>query len=242
MLPLGTTELTPFEAAAGREWLSANGIGGFASGSVAGACTRRYHALLVAALRPPLGRMTLLSKVDETVTVLDSHFDLSTNRYPGGVVFPDGWRYLSQFTPWPVPTWTYRMPGDTVLVKRVYLARGKNTVYVTYTLREAPGNVTLTLTPLVAWKDYHAEMHAWPGFPAAQGTEVGGYFVRPTEDAPMTLADDLRRTFLFEALSDDQMAWLLERATEVQAPAGEQILSFTEPADALYVLIEGRCR
>ncbi len=184
MLLLGPTQLHPFEAAAGREWLSANGIGSFGSGTVAGAATRRYHALLVAALRPPLGRMTLFSKVDETLTVLDSRFDLSANCYPNDVVYPDGWKYVASFSPWPVPTWTYRMPGETVLVKRIYLARGKNTVYITYTLREAPGNATLTLTPLVVWKDYHHQMRPWPGFPHAQGPLVGGYFIKATEDAP----------------------------------------------------------
>ena len=184
MISLGQVDLPSFEAAAGREWLQTNGIGGFASGSVAGACTRRYHSYLVAALRPPFGRMALLAKVDETVTVLDSRFDLSTNRYPEGVVYPDGWRYVQSFTPWPVPTWTFRLPGETVLVKRVYLARGKNTVYVTYTLREAAGNATLTLTPLVTWKDYHGEMRPWQGFPARKGFEVGGFFVCATEDSP----------------------------------------------------------
>lgn len=185
MRPLGTAELSPFDAAARREWLSVNARGGFASGSVAGASTRRYHALLVAALKQPHGRMALLGRIDETVTVQGSHFDLSTNRYPNQVVYPDGWRYVTEFTPWPVPTWTFRMPGDTVLVKRVFLARGRNTVYVTYTLREAPAGVTLTLTPLVCWKSYHAQMHPWPGFPYRQGPEVGGWSVQATEDAPI---------------------------------------------------------
>lgn len=175
----------PYDSLSRREWLATNGIGGFASGTVAGSNARRYHALLVAALPPPHGRMALLGKVDEMVTVHDERYDLSTNRYPNGVVHPDGWRYVAEFTPYPVPTWTYKMPGETVLVKRVYLARGKNTVYVTYTLREAPAQVTLTLTPLVEWKSYHAEMHPWPGFPVRRGPEVGGWFVQPTADAPV---------------------------------------------------------
>ncbi|MBC8104916.1 MAG: glycogen debranching enzyme family protein [Cytophagales bacterium] len=184
MRPLDATELQPFDRAAEREWLSANGIGGFASGTVSGAATRRYHALLVAALDAPPGRMTLLGKVDETLSIQNHHFDLSANRYPNGIVFPDGWRYIAEFSPWPVPTWTYRMPGETVLVKRVFLARGKNTVYVTYTLREATSEATLTLTPLVCWKEYHAEMRPWAGFPARRGPEVGGWLVQATRDAP----------------------------------------------------------
>lgn len=174
-----------FEALSRREWLATNGIGGFASGTIAGANARRYHALLVAAMQGTGGRMTLLGKLDDLATVNGERYDLSTNRYPNGIVYPDGWRYISEFSPWPVPTWTYRLPGDSaVLVKRIYLARGKNTVYVTYTLREAPALVQLTLTPLVCWKEYHGEMRPWEGFPLRRGPEVGGWNVQATHDAP----------------------------------------------------------
>lgn len=184
-IPLTAPELTPFENAASREWLSTNGIGGFASGTAAGASMRRYHALLVAALPQPYGRMTVFSKVDETLTVDGATYDLSSNRYPNGVVYPDGWRHVAEFTADPVPTWTYRLPNGATLLKRVYLARGRNTVHVTYTLREAPADASLTLTPLVAWKGYHAQMHAWPEFPHEEGAEAGGWAVRPTPDAPL---------------------------------------------------------
>jgi predicted glycogen debranching enzyme len=188
-LTLGQAELLPFENGAGREWLSANGTGSFASGSVAGANTRRYHGLLVAALAPPLGRMTLLAKLDESVSVHGERFDFSTNRYPDGVIYPDGWRHVESFTSWPVPTWTLRCgsgeKNDTVVTKRVFLARGKNTVYVSYTLVAAPAPVQITLTPLVAWKDYHALMHPWPDFPHAQGASDHGWRVQATPDAPV---------------------------------------------------------
>lgn len=189
-LALGRADLSSFDDGARREWLSANGSGSFASGTVGGANTRRYHGLLVAALRPPLGRMTMLSKIDESVQVGNKRWDLSTNRYPDGVVYPDGWRYVESFTPWPVPTWTFQLGDGTALTKRVYLARNKNTVYITYTLdalARKTGPATLTLTPLVAWKDYHALMHPWPDFPFQQGalSRPGeGWFVQATPDAP----------------------------------------------------------
>jgi predicted glycogen debranching enzyme len=198
MQPLDAAELTgttqgvpiadmadPFATMSRREWLSVNGLGGFASGTIAGANMRRYHALLIAALPPPYGRMTLLSKVEESITIQDERFDLASNRYPNGVVYPDGWRYLAEFTPSPVPTWTYRLPGQSVLVKRIYLARGKNTVYCTYTLREAPSQATLTLSPLIVWKSYHEEMKKWFAFPVQRGPEVGGWFIQATPDAPV---------------------------------------------------------
>ncbi len=187
-LTLGRAELSPFENGASREWLSANGTGSFASGSVAGANTRRYHGLLVAALPPPLGRMTLLAKLDESLVVGGERFDLSANRYPDGVIYPDGWRRVESFTVWPVPTWTLRCAGengDTVITKRVFLARGKNTVYVVYTLVEAPAPVQITLTPLVAWKDYHALMRPWPEFPHTQGASDNGWAIQATPEAPV---------------------------------------------------------
>src|SRR5919198_4702397 len=71
-----------------REWLCTNGIGGFASGTVAGVLTRRYHGLLVAALRPPLGRTLLVAKVDERAEYAGLALALGTNRWAGGGVDP----------------------------------------------------------------------------------------------------------------------------------------------------------
>jgi hypothetical protein len=76
--------------AARREWLVTNGIGGFASGTVAGSLTRRYHGLLIAALHPPLGRTLLVSKLEETVEYDGSIVQLSTNHWHGGAVAPTG--------------------------------------------------------------------------------------------------------------------------------------------------------
>ena len=64
-----------------REWLVTNGIGGYASGTVAGLLTRRYHGLLIAALKPPLGRTLLLTKLDETATYDGHAYPLFANRW-----------------------------------------------------------------------------------------------------------------------------------------------------------------
>src|SRR5881628_1317655 len=83
------------EEASRYEWLETNGIGGFASSTITGLNTRRYHGLLVAATKPPLGRMVLLSKMEETLVVGGRRFDLSSNRYPGAI-HPQGHLYLKQ--------------------------------------------------------------------------------------------------------------------------------------------------
>src|ERR1700704_2213925 len=88
--------LGDLDAALRREWLETNGLGGFASSTIIGLNTRRYHGLLVAATKPPVGRMVLLSKLEETLFIDGRGFDLSTNCYPG-VIHPQGFHYLAEF-------------------------------------------------------------------------------------------------------------------------------------------------
>jgi predicted glycogen debranching enzyme len=85
-----------------REWLVTNGIGGYASGTVAGLLTRRYHGLLVAALNPPLGRTLMLAKLDETAIYDDREYALHTNRWAdasgqGNTIAPHGYRQIEHF-------------------------------------------------------------------------------------------------------------------------------------------------
>src|SRR5215472_12137403 len=86
-----------------REWIETNGIGGYASATIVGLNTRRYHGLLVAATRPPVGRMVMLSKMEETIIIGGHRHDLSTNRYPGAI-YPAGYELLKEFRLDPFPT------------------------------------------------------------------------------------------------------------------------------------------
>ncbi len=147
------------------EWLVTNGIGGYASSTLSGANTRRYHGLLVAALNAPLGRAVLLSKFNETLNLKTAettrYFPLATNLYPG-VTQPQGYLAMEAWQSRPAPRWEYSPAPGLKLQKTVWMAHGKNVTYVSYKLLEAPQNscVTLDLAPLLAWKDYHSEMHA----------------------------------------------------------------------------------
>src|SRR5258705_10636797 len=137
-----------------REWLETNGIGGFAASTIPGLNTRRYHGLLVAATKPPVGRMVLLSKMEETVIVDGRRFDLSCNRYPG-VVHPQGHMYLKQFRQDPFPVFVYEADG-LELEKSIFMVYGENTTVIQYELRGAvKGAVTLEFGPLIAFRDYH---------------------------------------------------------------------------------------
>ncbi|MBI1952504.1 MAG: glycogen debranching enzyme family protein [Candidatus Omnitrophica bacterium] len=166
-----------------REWLVANGLGGYASSTVLGMNTRRAHGLLVAALRPPVGRMCLLSKVEETVVAPFGRFELSCNRY-AGMVHPDGWRYLVEFRLDPWPTFFYRM-GQTVLAKTVFMLPGENAVVVGYTLVSAPGPVELVLRPLTAFRDPRFLSREDPSLKPRVEESPGEVRLQMNEDGPV---------------------------------------------------------
>src|SRR3982751_6238380 len=133
MIKLGQEIVSDFAAGTSREWLETNGLGGYASGTVSGAHTRRYHGLLVAATKPPVGRMVLLSKFEETVVIDGERFELSTNQYPGSV-HPEGYRSLAGFRLDPFPVWTYKA-GGVEIEKKVFMVHGENTTVASWTIK-----------------------------------------------------------------------------------------------------------
>jgi predicted glycogen debranching enzyme len=185
MMPISfdATVTHDFENAASREWLEANGLGGWASGTIAGCHTRRYHGLLVAAMRPPGGRMVLLSKLAETVAIGNERFELDTNRY-AGAVHPHGHESLTSFSLDPMPTFVYEAGGVT-LEKTVAAIHDENTTVVFYRVLEAPGAFTLELRPLIAFRDYHVLQNANDAIRFANASFKDGVFrARPYDGAP----------------------------------------------------------
>lgn len=175
----GRDRLGDLGAATRLEWLVTNGIGGFASGTVGGPLTRRYHGLLFAALKPPLGRTLLLSKLGESLELDGASLDLDTNQWASGSVEPRGHRLLESFQlEETVPTWTWAI-GDTRLEKRVWMEPGENTTYVQYRLQSARGPVRLRLRVLVNHRDAHevTSHGAWPARvePATGGLRIEAY-------------------------------------------------------------------
>ncbi len=146
-----------------REWLVTNGLGGFASGTVAGLLTRRYHGLLVAAVEPPLGRILLVSKLDETAEYDGQTSPLFTNRWADGTIDPHGYRNIERFQlDGATPVWTFAL-ADALLEKRIWMQQGSNTTYVRYTLRRGSGPLKLALKALVNCRDIHSTTHARDG-------------------------------------------------------------------------------
>ena len=159
MIRFGEEVCTNLDAAVRREWLETNGIGGFASGTINGCNNRRYHGLLVAATKPPVGRFVLLSKLEETLIVNGRRFDLSTNHYPG-VVHPQGFQFLKQFRLDPFPTFTFRVDGIEI-EKTVFMVQGQNTTVIEYRISGINKQIKtqLELRPLIAFRDYHSLTH-----------------------------------------------------------------------------------
>jgi len=140
------------------EWIETNGLGGYASSTASGMNTRRYHGLLVAATKPPVGRMVMLSKLDERLRVDGAWYDLATNQYPGAV-HPRGVDHLVSFERSVFPVAEFRVAGAR-LRKTVAAIHGENTTVVLYELLDAPGEITIELRPFIAARDYHSLVHA----------------------------------------------------------------------------------
>lgn len=161
------------EIAESREWLVTNGLGGYASGTVAGTTTRRYHGLLVAALRPPMKRTMLVNGLDETVQYHGSFFSLGTNRWKSGFVSPTGYLQIESFhLEGTKPVWRYALE-DALLEKRVWMKQGENTTYVRYSLVRGIAGVELDTKILVNYRDFHSTSQSPRWQPRVESVENG---------------------------------------------------------------------
>ncbi|MBM3225618.1 MAG: glycogen debranching protein, partial [Candidatus Tectomicrobia bacterium] len=187
MMPFGPDICTDLTAATRREWLETNGLGGFASSTIPGLHTRRYHGLLTAALTPPVGRFVLLSKLEETLIVHGDRVELSANQYPGAV-HPQGYRYLTNFRLNPFPIATY-VVGDVVLEKSIYMLHGEQSTVVQYQIRTlhgqaVPADAVLEVRALIAFRDYHSTTHRNDALDPTVHVAPGMLTVRPYVSLP----------------------------------------------------------
>jgi glycogen debranching enzyme len=137
------------------EWLAADGLGGFAMGTADGIRTRRYHAILLAATRPPDARMVLVADLEVFAETAAGRFALSSHRYRGDVVYPDGASRIVSFTHEPWPRWEWRLPDGTRIACELSVVPGAPCTH----LRWTGGPAKLWVRPLLAARDYHATHH-----------------------------------------------------------------------------------
>jgi predicted glycogen debranching enzyme len=146
-----------FNDLSSKEWLESNGLGGWASSSVSGALTRRYHGLLVAAPHSPSQRIVMLSKLDETLISEGKRFELGTNQYPG-LVHPRGFEFLQSYTRELFPVFEYQC-NTFGLKKSIAALHGENTTLICYELLKASAPIQLELRPFLAPRNYHELSH-----------------------------------------------------------------------------------
>src|SRR6187455_1340780 len=116
------------------EWLETDGLGGFASGTVSGIRTRRYHALLLTATTPPAGRMVLVNGFDAWVQSAAGFIPISSQRYQPNVIYPDGMSRLIDFDPEPWPQWIYELAAGILVKQEIFVPHGASAVVLRWSL------------------------------------------------------------------------------------------------------------
>lgn len=185
-MEIGADVLNDYNRASSLEWIETNGLGGWASSTVLGVNTRRYHGLLVSAIRPPVERMVMLSRLDETIQIDNGRYELATRAFPG-TINPEGYKYLKNFARYPFPVFQYSIPhesGEIVLRKTIAMLHGKNTTIVTYEIIKSPGEIRLELEPFVAARHYHQLAHANDNLNMEVNFSEDLLRVRPYPDLP----------------------------------------------------------
>jgi predicted glycogen debranching enzyme len=157
-----------------REWWLANGLGGYASGTIAGTLTRRYHGLLVAPVKPPLDRHVVMAKADATLISGERSWALFSNRWTGGAVDPTGYLAIETFQlDGRIPVWRYAC-GELRVESRIWMEHGENTTYVSWRLAAdspVPDELPRLRVKLLAnARDFHGTARPWEFNPVIEGS------------------------------------------------------------------------
>ncbi|WP_447975074.1 amylo-alpha-1,6-glucosidase [Nitrospira sp. Kam-Ns4a] len=244
------------------EWLEADGLGGFASGTVGGVRTRRYHALLLTATTPPTGRVLLVNGCEAWVETPAGRFALSSQAYAPDVIHPDGTGRIAAFEPEPWPRWRFRLEDGTELVQELFVPHGVPMVTLAWRLGAPRKGVALHVRPFLSGRDHHA-LHrenpvfrfepesrdgvllwrCYPGLPGVLVSTNGRYRHQPDwyrnflyhEERARGLdcIEDLAAPGVFDwDLSRSQAVWLLA----AEPPAGVALPDLV-PADACFAAL-----
>jgi predicted glycogen debranching enzyme len=241
------------------EWIEADGLGGFASGTTAGIRTRRYHALLLTATTPPTGRMVLVNGFDAWVNTTAGRFALTSQQYAPDVVHPDGARRICRFENDPWPHWYYALEDGTTVECELFVPHATPTVALRWRLTSQTPGVTLLVRPFFSGRDYHSLHHEnggiqlaptvdgerltwqlYPGIPAIVSQSNGEFSFEPDwyrnfqyrEEGARGLddAEDLASPGVFRwNLSERDALWLLSPAPSPDVPG-----SFLGSVEAVY--------
>lgn len=164
------------------EWLEADGLGGFASGTASGIRTRRYHALLLAATTPPTGRVVLVNGFDAWVEAGSGSFALSSQCYAPDQIHPDGAQHIVEFDATPWPRWKYRIADGLEIEQEVFAVYGAAAIAIAWRL--ASGHGVLHVRPFLSGRDPHSLHHENPAFCFDPIVREGRVIWRPYRGVP----------------------------------------------------------
>ncbi|HKD67131.1 MAG TPA: amylo-alpha-1,6-glucosidase [Candidatus Binataceae bacterium] len=170
------------------EWLETDGLGGFASGTASTIRTRRYHALLLAATRPPGGRMVLVNGVEAWLERPEGKFALTSNRYDPDVIHPDGASHIEAFQARPYPQWRFALPDATRIEHGILMAPGSACTLAYWKIIEGAAG-TLTVRPFISGRDYHSLHHENPALNFDPEISAGRVIVHPYRSVPAIVFD-----------------------------------------------------
>lgn len=212
MSPLRLGDGRRLLAFTGREWVVADGRGGYAHGTHAGLATRKYHGLLVVARPAPVGRLLLVARVEDTLVVDGEEIPLDTSCYEPGVLHPEGFRHQVAFAARPVPTWTYAVAGRR-LVKSLHLSRQGEGVRVTWELVEGDA-AAIRVRPLLTRRSHHAVARSDDFDPVVERVGASSVRWRPRAGDPATVVS------VDGVVVDDQAWWYRDTLYPVEQDRG----------------------
>ena len=142
------------------EWLEVDGLGGYASGTTSGIRTRRYHALLLTATKPPAERKTLLNGFEAWIETGRGNWFLSSQRYAPDVIYPDGVTHIKSFILRPWPTWRFELGDNLAIEQELFMPYGQSAIVLIWTFMGDPGSkAKLLVRPFLSGRDFHGTHH-----------------------------------------------------------------------------------
>src|SRR5437868_9807607 len=179
--------MNPIDSTA--EWIEADGLGGFASGTVSGIRSRRYHALLLAATTPPAGRMVLVNGFDAWVETPDGTVALSSQRYGPDVIHPDGATRIEFFEYEPWPRWRYKIDNDLFVEQELFIPKGESAVFISWKLvSNRDVDLKLKVRPFLSGRDFHSTHHENGAFRFDAEQNGEGVTFRSYDGVPAVMA------------------------------------------------------
>jgi len=219
------------------EWLEADGLGGFASGTVSGIRTRRYHALLLTATTPPAGRMVLVNGFDAWVETPRGIFAISSQRYGPDVIHPDGASRIDSFGYEPWPHWRYRIGDDLIIEQELFVPKGESAVFASWRVVNGPNDATIKLNilPFLSGRDFHSSHHENGSFKFVAEQNAERVTFRSYDGVPAVIAYSNGRythqpTWYRNFLYSEELARGLDAAEDLASPGVFEFSLSQKPA------------